>query len=39
VLKTLAGDLAASFRADETTHGTVLILPYMNIAGLVTPPD
>lgn len=40
VLKTLAGDLAASLQVlDETTHGTLLVLPIHDIAGSVVPID
>jgi hypothetical protein len=37
-LNAVGVNLAASLQVlDETTHGTVLILPYMNIAGIIAP--
>jgi hypothetical protein len=37
-LKAVGGNLAASLQVlDETTHGTALILPFMNIAGVIGP--
>lgn len=37
-LKAVGGNLAASLQVlDEATQGTVLILPYMNIAGAIGP--